>query len=155
MARGGYQPPADPAPVGLPGALSRRTDGGPADRQPMRQLPDAAYGEQQTFRQDQQAAPMERAPGAAQAPPPSPVVQPADLSNVVPLNADTQNPVEPVTAGAALGEGPGVAALGLGQDDDPAVRNLRDVLPALELMANSPSAGFAFKQFVRRARSVM
>ena len=145
MAQGGYQPPTNPAPVGMPGALSRRTDGGPADKQPRRQLPNAGYGEQAQFQAAQQAAPMDQASG----------VQPADLSNVVPFHADSQLPTQPVTAGATLGEGPGQAALGLGQGDDPSVQALRDALPALELMANSPNAGFAFKQFVRRARAAM
>lgn len=95
---------------------------------------------------------MDVAPGGSQAPQ---MVSPADLSNIVPMDAPTSQPDQPVTAGAALGEGPGVDALGLSQEDDPAVRNLRDTLPALELMANSPSAGFAFKQFVRRARAIM
>lgn len=150
--RGGYQPPANPAPVGLPGKLSRRTDGGPADRQGRMQLPDAAYGEQATFQQDQAGAPMAAAPGPDQI---HHGVAPADLSQVVGLGDDTAHPNQPVTAGAALGDGPGMEALGLGTDDDPAVQNLRDVLPTLELMANSPSAGFAFRQFVRRTRSMM
>lgn len=142
--RGGYQPPANPAAVSGPGALSRRTDG----RQPVRDLPDAAYGEQATFRQDQQGAPMAQAAG-----PPS--VSPADLSNVMPLNAPTMRPSEPVTAGADAGPGPGAGVLGLGEDDDPAWRNLVDILPTLELMANSPAGGHELRQFVRRVRSRM
>lgn len=149
MARGGYQPPANPAPVAMPGALSRRTDGGPADRQPMRDLPNAAYGEQQTFHDQQSSAPMDAA--SQQSAP----VMAADLSHVVPLNADTQHPNMPVTAGASLGDGPGTDALGLGQGNDPAVQHLRDILPSLELMANSPTAGFAFKNFVRQTRAMM
>jgi hypothetical protein len=146
MARGGYQPPAAPAPVSGPGKLSRRTDG----RQPIQQLPDAAYGEQATFRQDQQGAPMAASPGGAEAG----GVMPADLSGVVPMNAPTQQPDEPVTAGAAMGAGPGVDSLGVtNPDNDPSVQQLRTILPTIELMANSPFAGPAFRQFVRRARA--
>jgi len=153
MARGGYQAPNNPAPVPMPGKLSRRTDGGPADpRQPVRDLPNPAYGEGQQFRAAEQAAPMATAPTPPNGPP---QVQQADLSNVVPLNAPTQQPNQPVTAGAALGPGPGPDALALGQGDDPGVAKLKAMLPALELMANSPAASYAFKQFVRRTRAIM
>lgn len=140
---GGYQPPANPAPVSGPGRLSQRTD-----RQPIATLPDAAYGEQKTYREAQQGAPMAAAPEAG------PPVMPADLSNVVPFSDPTGRPTEPVTAGAAVGAGPGTQALGLGDDSDPGVRNLMNSLPALELMANQPGAGEALRQFVRRVRAM-
>lgn len=145
MAQGGYQPPARPAAVSGPGKLSQRTD------QPQQALPDAAYGEQKTFREIQQGAAMSAAPGPAEGPP----VTPADLSNVVPLGAPTARPGEPVTAGAALGAGPGTEGLGLSEEDDPGVRALRNMVPALELMANMPGAGRAVKQFTRRVRAMM
>lgn len=148
--RGGYQPPARPATVSGPGKLSRRTDGGAG--QPIRDLPNPDYGEQQTFRQMESAAPMAQAP-AGPATPAAPVA-PADLSNVTPFDAPTDRPHEPVTAGAAAGPGPGPAALGL-PANDPGVAYLRDVLPTLELMANMPMASQTFKQFVRRVRAEM
>jgi hypothetical protein len=40
---GGYQKPSKPASVSGPGKLSRRTDGGPAQK--LRDIPDAKYGE--------------------------------------------------------------------------------------------------------------
>jgi hypothetical protein len=142
---GGYRPPAKPAPVSGPGRLSQRTD-----RQPIATLPDTAYDEQQTFRTDQQGAPMAAAPGGA-----APGgVAPADLSSVVPLGAPTSRPGEPVTAGAAAGPGPGTQALGLSDDDDAGIRHLKASLPALELMANQPTAGRALRQFVRRVRAM-
>lgn len=142
---GGYRPPAKPAPVSGPGRLSRRTD-----RQPIAQLPDAAYGEQQTFRNDQAGAPMAADSGPLGAP-----TAPVDLSSVVGFGDPTQRPGEPVTAGAAAGPGPGMDALGLSDDNDPGVQHLRDSLPALELMANQPGAGRALRQFVRRVRAMM
>lgn len=148
--RGGYQPPANPAPVGMPGALSRRTDGGPADQQARVDLPDAAYGEQQTFQQDQAGAPMAAAPGPGGGGPP------VDLSQVVPFGAPTQRPDEPVTAGASVGQGAGPEALGLDGtgDQDPSYQQLKQLLPSLEIMANMPVAGPAFRQFVRRVRAM-
>lgn len=52
MPRGGYQRPSNPAPVSGPGAMSKRTDGGPVQK--LRDLPDAQYGEAATFRDLQQ-----------------------------------------------------------------------------------------------------
>lgn len=153
MAQGGYQQPSNPAPVSLPGRLSRRTDGGPANpAQGKVNIPNADYGEQQTFRDIQSGAPMAAAAGPGQGPDqPAPV----DLSNVVPLGAPTNRPDEPVTSGVDAGAGPGFNALGLSAQDDPGVAHLRDSLPALELMANSPMAGFAFRQYVRYVRAMM
>lgn len=143
---GGYRKPSAPSPVGMPGALSRRTDGGPADRQPMRQLTDAAYGEQKTFREAQQAAPMAKAPTGA--------VEPLDMSGVTPLNAPTAMPHQPVTAGAALGPGGGPESLGLpSAQDDPGFQKLINQLPGLEMMANLPTSSRAFRDFVRQLRA--
>lgn len=139
---GGYRRPRNPAPVSGPGRLSRRTDGGPG--QPIRDLPNPDYGEQKTFRQDQRAAPMAASEGIN--PPP------VDLSGVTALNAPTQRPGEPVTAGAALGDGPGLEAIG-STAEDKNLQTLRSYLPGLELMANMPEASPAFRDFVRRARA--
>jgi len=81
--------------VSPPAALSRRTDGGPSDPQPLRSLPGGAYGEGKEFKEIQKGAPMPTAPapgGGMSPPPPS-------------LFAPTQKPNEPYTSGAAAGEG--------------------------------------------------
>jgi hypothetical protein len=148
--RGGYRRPAKPAPASGPGKLSRRTDGGPA-KQPLRALPDAAYGEQATFRGDQQGAPMAKAQASPQGPP-----QPqADLSRVVPFGADSQRGEEPVTAGADAGPGPGPEALGYGPNaNDPGVQYIRGLLPMYELAAALPNSTVGFRQMVRRLRGL-
>lgn len=150
-ARGGYRKPSNPAPASAPGALSKRTDGGPsAPKQPIRALPDAAYGEQATFRADQQGAPMSATakPQAGQAGPL------ADLSQVVPFGAPSQRPDEPVTAGAPSGPGPGPEALGIGnQGNDPGLQYVRQLLPMFELAAQLPTSSVEFRQFVRRLRA--
>jgi len=94
MARGGYRKPRNPAPVSGPASMSRRTDGGPSDPQPLRSLPGGAYGEGKEFKEIQKGAPMPTAPapGGGMSPPPS-------------LFAPTQKPDEPYTSGAAAGEG--------------------------------------------------
>lgn len=103
VGRGGYQAPTNPAPASGPGRLSRRTDGGPA--QSLAVLPDAQYGEEKTYREQQRGAPLIQAdprPGPASAGGGRPVTGLGDPST---------RPDEPVTAGAALGPGPGPEAL--------------------------------------------
>jgi hypothetical protein len=149
--RGGYRRPTKPAPVSGPGKLSRRTDGGPA-KQPVRALSDAAYGEQATYRADQQGAPMAKAPGVSQGGAPAP---PTDLSNVVPFGAPSQRPGEPVTAGADAGAGPGSEALGMGVGrPDPGVQYMIDLLPMFAITAALPNSTIGFRQFVRRLRAM-
>jgi hypothetical protein len=104
--RGGYQPPAKPAPVSGPGALSKRTDGGPADRQPVRPMPGGGaggnYGDRKASTELEQGAPMAAAPS-------SPAVPPQGGPPVAQSAADpfgpTRRPDEPVTSGAMLGPG--------------------------------------------------
>lgn len=149
--KGGYQPPAKPAPSSGSGSLSRRTDGGPAGRQPVRELPNAEYGAAKEFRTAQQGAPMAATPSVDAGGPQGPVNPGA---GVVPFSAPSQNPMEPVTAGADAGPGPGSSALGLQSPMQADVNNLKRVLPALELMANSPNASQATRNWVRRIRSL-
>lgn len=103
---GGYQKPRNPAPVSLPGRLSRRTDGGP--QQTTTRMSGMGYGENADFNEIQSSAPL-RATDAAQtgaararqrsgrSAPMGPVA--------TPLMAPTQRPNEPVTAGAPFGPG--------------------------------------------------
>jgi len=139
---GGYRPPASPAPVSGPGALSRRTDG----KQPIHTLPDAAYGEQATFRDVQRGAPMAEAGSVG-----GPTVSPLDMSRVVPFGADTQRPGEPVTAGANAGAGPSADSLGPTQSDQSWLY-MKSMLPALEIAANQPNSSVELRQMVRRLR---
>lgn len=137
---GGYRAPAKPAPVSGPGKMSRRTDG-----QPVAALPDAAYGEQKTYRDAQQGAPMAEANAVG-----GPTVSPLDMSRVTPMGAPSQYPDEAVTSGADAGAGPGASALGI---QDPALQYSKDLLPALEIAASMPNAPVALRQMVRRLRA--
>lgn len=92
---GGYRRPNSPAPVSGPGQLSKRTDGGPVDGQPVQDVGGFEYGGRKEFREIQGAAPMNES-GVA----PTPV-------DFTPLQAASMRPDEPVTAGAALGPGEG------------------------------------------------
>jgi hypothetical protein len=144
---GGYRRPANPAATSGPGRYSRRTDG-----QPRMQLPDARYGEQADYQEIQAGARM-GAPAAATQTPAAGV----DPSGLVPLDAPTGRPDEPVTAGAPLGPGVGPAAIGLGPGAEKAadLQQLKSYLPVLIAQANQPSSTRAFRNFVRRIRAEM
>jgi hypothetical protein len=98
---GGYRQPMNPAPVSGPGELSQRTDGGAVDgmTQPAQRYSGFAYGENQGLEEQQTSAPM--AGGG----------MPFSLANVVPLDAPTMRPDEPLTAGINMGDGPGTEAM--------------------------------------------
>lgn len=134
--QGGYRRPVNPSPVSGPGAMSARTDGGPADRQPMRAIPDAAYGEQAEFMGIQAGAPMAADPQMA--------------PEIPGIDAPTQRPQEPVTAGAALGAGPGPEVLpSLSNAMSADMQNLARFVPMLERRAEDPDAPQSFRMFVR------
>lgn len=94
--QGGYRKPENPAPMSGPGALSQRTDGGPA--QGAKYISGLPYGQGQETYNQQTAAPM----AAAQPAPAAPTLPP-----MMSLNDPTQRPDEPLTAGLDIGEGPG------------------------------------------------
>lgn len=151
---GGYRKPANPAPVSGPGEHSRRTDGGVKHMD----LPSARYGEQKAYQEQQSAAPLNppktAMAGTFPAAPQGPGIA-EQLAGLTPLDAPTQNPDEPVTAGAATGPGVGPDALGI----TPAAAETRDLaklrayLPALLEMANRPDATQSFINYVRELRA--
>lgn len=134
-----YQAPSKPAPVSGPGALSRRTDGGPG--QPTRQLPGAAYGEQKDFRAIQGGAPM---------------AQDRPARTVMPLTEGSTRPDEPITAGSPSGPGGGPQSIGLAQnlrqESESDARQIAQYLPALTRMANQEGVPRSFVRFVKYVR---
>ena len=131
---GGYRAPNNPAPVSGPGSLSRRTDGGPGSAtQPIRRLPDAGYGESRDFEAQQAGAPVPSAEGPAL----------IDSSGIVPLDAPTARPDEPVTAGMVTGFEPSTP------DEEDASR-LKSYLPVLKAIASREGSSRATRQFVRQ-----
>jgi len=107
----------------LPGAMSRRTDGGVASKQAQRYISGMPnYGDGQDLANLQAQAPMSASGIQGQKMTPSQIAQAASNGqsqaqqaqmNVTPLSAPTQRPNEPVTAGSPLGAGPGPEALGI------------------------------------------
>ena len=138
---GGLHPPTSPAQVSGPGSLSQRTDG--ANHA---QLSDAKYGEQKSFQDIQGGAPLNGPMGA------QPGAQAVPLPQApTGFGAPTQNPDEPVTAGASAGPGAGVDALNLPKKDTPAEIRAKyaPILPALIAEAQSQYATQEYKDSVQ------
>lgn len=131
--RGGYRQPANPAPVSGPGALSARTDGGAG--QPIRVASGGDYGDRKASVELQQAAPLAAAPPAASTQMPGGAATPFRPTD---MWAPTERPDEPLTAGAALGDGftpnPNESTIALLQELYATFGNddIRDVLEELQ-----------------------
>lgn len=148
---GGYRAPARPAPVSGQGALSQRTDTGVADSKAMvRPITGGPYGSSQDFSSIESGAPMAPAPAPQAATP----VTPQD-AGLIPFDAESTAPDEPVTSGAATGPGAGPDVLGgVSGDlvaDDASV--LAGYLPTFERMANMDGAPPSMRALVMRLKS--
>jgi hypothetical protein len=126
--------PNNPAPVSGPGALSQRTDGGPADKQPIRDVPGGAYGEGKEMQEIQAGADMYAQP----APP-----MPGNLFGA------SDRPDEPITSGVAMGPGAGPSPRDVEDPYDSDMVFISQYLPALRKASESPNATNTFKSVVR------
>jgi hypothetical protein len=75
-------------------------------------------------------------------------------ASVVGFDAGTQMPETPVTAGAAMGDGPGLEALGLPNAPDDDLRRLVAYLPVFEAMANVPGSSKSARNLVRQLKGM-
>lgn len=148
---GGYQRPSNPAAVSGPGALSKRTDGGPGAKAAAVKLPDAGYGEQKDFQAIQAGAPVGKAltSGSTNGAP-----VPAQLPPG--LDAPSARPDQPVTHGADAGEGPGMASLGLAGPNDMAANDVNYMLKYLpqlqyivDMTPDAPTSTLALVRYLR------
>lgn len=125
--------------VAGPGKLTKRTD--LPQKQGMKNIPDAAYGEQKDFMDIQGGAPMAKT---------------QNQPSVVPLFAETMRPNEPITAGVNIGPGPGREILNLPSPTSSQLEDLTKMskyLPLLSLYADSPDSTGTMKAFVKYLRS--
>ena len=77
------------------------------------------------------------------------------MPKITPLDAPTQRPEEPVTAGAPSGPGGGLEQLGVGQKsmlEDFAA--LRAYLPLMQMYADSEASSGTMRAFVRYLKGV-
>lgn len=107
---------AKPALISGPGAMSQRTDGGPASKQAQRYISGMPnYGDAQELMDLQASAPMAKAqtptPTQSQQMVGQPQGQQMQQASPISMLAPSQRPNEPVTAGAASGPGPGPEVL--------------------------------------------
>ena len=126
MPRGGRR-------AGTPGrAYANRTDLNSTRALPVQAGPSQQYGQAAAQIRSQQAVPMARTPT-----PPTPTGPPAASPSrgpLVALDAPTGRPSEPITAGAALGPGPGMEAIaGYGDSELDEIRALYARFPSNEL----------------------
>jgi hypothetical protein len=153
--KGGYQAPNKPAVQSGPGAMSQRTDGGPASKQAVKQMTGMPYGENQDFNNLESSAPMAKAVEAKPLPP-SAIDSAAQDRTVIPLHAPTQRPNEPVTTGAPIGPGAGPEALGLSnQPDDNFRANLAMYMPALSFIAGRSETSPETRAVIRQLRDML
>jgi hypothetical protein len=142
VAAGGYQRPSNPAPVGMPGALSQRTDGGPT--QPMVDMPSAGYGEQAEFQALQGGAPMAGVEQVPMGPPPTPLAAPTGMPNV------------PVTDGLPFGPGAGPSGQNpVAISDERDMQMLAKYLPQFQSMASGDDVPASYLRFLTSLRSYL
>lgn len=146
---GGARTPSSPAPVSGPGALSKRTDGGPG--QPVRVPTGGQYGDATQLRQAQQGAPMAQSPGGDQSSPG--LLAGLSIPTGPAFGAPSMQPDTPVTDGAASGPGAGPEALGIPVQQDQDMQFLKSYLAALEGVANTLGGSHDLRNMVRTIKS--
>ena len=157
MARGGMRPTA---PQNNPMNVNGRGGNGQSGTQAARYVSGLPYGEGQALMATQEAAPLAAAPSIEQSSMPSGLASAAASQPVVGLNEPSARPDEPVTAGAGMGAGPGMEALGPSPDQtfnkqlQADNQRLVQYLPSLEQMANDPSASNTFRNFIQYLKSI-
>ena len=145
MARGGYRKPNNPAPVSGPGALSRRTDGGPV--QAAKEMSAGGkYGERKELMELQQGAPMQGNPTPSM-PTPAPTIA-TPRQPITNLFAPTEMPDEPITAGAPVGPG---------RTPTPASQYamIEKYMPQLESLAAKEDAPESFRLFLGLVKNIV
>jgi hypothetical protein len=131
--------------VSGPGKFSKRTDG--------LSFESTEYGSGVANAATKAGAPLAKTPDVR---PTSRSEMGMAPSQITPLYAPSERTDEPITAGIAMGEGPGPEALGMNQpsvDTDADRQKLLSYLPALEAIAQSPSSSQSFRNYVRLLRA--
>jgi len=150
--QGGYRLPSEPAVQSGPGALSQRTDGGPADTQTARYMAGGDYGDGGLMN-IQTAAPMAATPDVKPAAP-AEVAQATmapEMPQVTPLNAPSARPYEPITTGVDIGAGAGSEVLPTRAQVQGEYQNAYELFNQL---AASPTASPTMKYLAQRVGQV-
>ena len=132
--------------VSGPGKFSKRTDG--------LSFQSTEYGSGVENAANKAGAPLARTADVRGARA-SDVREAAAQAPVTPLFAPTQRPDEPITTGIPMGAGAGPEVLGINNNLDTQEDRDRMIsyLPALEVVAASPTSSQAFRNYVRQLRA--
>ena len=133
--------------VSGPGKFSKRTDG--------LSFQSTEYGSGVENTANKAGAPLATTPDVRPTSRSEMGMAPRQTRAVTPLFAPSERPDEPVTAGIAMGEGPGPEVLGINNNLDTQEDKDRmlSYLPALEVVAASPNSSQAFRNYVRQLRA--
>jgi len=134
--------------VSGPGKFSKRTDG--------LSFESTEYGSGVENTANKAGAPLAKTPDVRPTSRSEMGMAPSQMQPVTPLYAPSERSDEPITAGIAMGEGPGPEALGMNQpsvDTDADRQRMLSYLPALETIAQSPSSSQSFRNYVRLLRA--
>jgi hypothetical protein len=157
---GGYRKPKNPAAVSGPGAASRRTDGQPSEdnmKQAKRYVTGMGYGENKELNEIQAQGDLAGASTPANVSP-TPVAPRMPISDIPTIDAMTQRPEEPFTAGLSSGEGPGPESLMgtpeyiMNQED---IQKIAFTYGILMRAAEQPGASQATRELARKVRSML
>jgi len=154
MASGGNRPTAGQNNY----AVSATGGSGNSGTQAAQAMTGGAYGENQAMQELQTSAPMNASPTYAATPSMGRPQTAPTGQQIVPLDAPTQRPDEPVTTGID-GNTPGAGSEVMYAKDQTLATEDRQrmitALPTLSILAESPSASNAFRNYVRYLRSVL
>ena len=120
-----------------PGKFSKRTD---------MTLPSQAYGEGVETQAIKQGAPLAKTPDVRGLP--ASQVREAAQDPITPLYAPTTRPDEPITAGIAIGEGPGPEILGM--QSRMGQRKLSDILAEMLPFDNTGEVAILYQNALSR-----
>jgi len=133
--------------VSGPGKFSKRTDG--------LSFQSTEYGSGVENTAAKAGAPLARTPDVRPTSRSEMGMAPSQTRAVTPLYAPSSRLDEPITAGIAMGDGPGPEVLGINNNLDTQEDKDRmlSYLPALEVVAASPNSSQAFRNYVRQLRA--
>jgi hypothetical protein len=138
-------------------AVSATGGSGNAGTQGAKAMTGGEYGDNQAMMELQTSAAMNASPTMPMSPSQGrPQVAPS-TQQLTQLDAPTDRPNEPVTTGVDMGEGAGSEVMyandsTLNTEDR---QRMLTALPTLAILAESPSASNAFRNYVRYLRSVL
>jgi len=151
--RGGNRPTASQNQY----AVSATGGSGNKGTQAAKAMTGGQYGENKDMMEMQTSAPLNASPTYAATPSMGRPNMAPQGQQIVPLDAPTQRPDEPVTTGINMGPGAGSEVM-YANDQTLATEDRQRMitsLPTLAILAESPSASNAFRNYVRYLRSVL